>query len=404
MREDEFSKLLQRYLSAHEAGKDPYFDADEIDMLLDHFEDTENFTYYKGVLNAGLKLYPLDADLKIRECKYYLYKDDHSKALLLADNILENNNIELDLVRLECYCGLNRYNDVVRYVSDLTENHCEYLQEIYESTAQMLDDYEMTGDALDFINHGLILFPGNFILRNELCYVWETEGEYEKAIKLCNELIDESPYSYDLWFMLGRLHLMSANYDKAIDAFDFALACDDSDPELKMLKAYCLTMNENYLKAIEIYNEIAENKDFTYRVKPLMADCYICLEEYETAYNLFEEAEKISPDELDITSLINFIRCCLETDREQEAFRLMVKAVNQFPENIRVLSLLALSYLDKGNEEMALSITNRILKQLDMAGNNIFFPDIHHKPIKPEKYIPIKDLTKEYLNNKDNNN
>ena len=33
---------------------------------------------------------------------------------------------------------------------------------------------------------------------------------------------------------------MVGDYEKAIEAFDFALTCDDSDTELKILKAYCL--------------------------------------------------------------------------------------------------------------------------------------------------------------------
>ena len=33
MKKDDISRLLQRYLSAREMGKEPYFDADEVDEL-----------------------------------------------------------------------------------------------------------------------------------------------------------------------------------------------------------------------------------------------------------------------------------------------------------------------------------------------------------------------------------
>ena len=59
-------------------------------------------------------------------------------------------------------------------------------------------------------------------------------------------MIDKNPYSNDYWFTLGRLYSISGDYEKAIEAFDFALTCDDSNEELKILKAYCLYMNENY--------------------------------------------------------------------------------------------------------------------------------------------------------------
>ena len=38
MKKDDISRLLQHYLSAKEEGKEPYFDADQIDEMLDSFE------------------------------------------------------------------------------------------------------------------------------------------------------------------------------------------------------------------------------------------------------------------------------------------------------------------------------------------------------------------------------
>jgi len=403
MKESEISKLLQRYLKAEEEGVEPYFDVDEIDCLLDNFEETETYTHYKGVLTLGMKLYPLNTEFKVRECKYHLFMENYDKASSLANSLGLTNNPDLDLVRLECFCEKNQYKEIIRYVKDLTDNQCGYLQDIYESVSQMLCDYDMVEEAEDFIKRGLSLFPKSYILRDEICFIMETEGEYERAIKLCSELIDENPYSYDLWYLLGRLYSMTANYEKAIEAFDFALTCDDSDSELKILKAYCLFMNENYLKAIDLYNEIVTDKEIGNRINSLLASCYIKLDDFEKAYELLKDIIVQETESIDATTLVNFIHCCMKTDHEQEAFQMLLKAVNLFPENIRVLALLALSYLDRGNEEMALTITNRIIKQLDIISQEHDFLDT--SPLtKQEKYIPIKDLTKEYLSNRDNNN
>ena len=55
---DDISRLLQRYLSAREMGKEPYFDADEVDELLGSFEESDNYDYFDEVLALGLKLHP----------------------------------------------------------------------------------------------------------------------------------------------------------------------------------------------------------------------------------------------------------------------------------------------------------------------------------------------------------
>lgn len=58
MKKDDISRLLQHYLSAKEEGKEPYFDADQIDEMLDSFEDSNDYTYFDEVLALGLKLHP----------------------------------------------------------------------------------------------------------------------------------------------------------------------------------------------------------------------------------------------------------------------------------------------------------------------------------------------------------
>lgn len=69
MRKDDISRLLARYLSMQEEGKDVYFDADEIEDLLDSFEDSDDYTLYDGVLALGIKLHPDHPGLKIKQCK-----------------------------------------------------------------------------------------------------------------------------------------------------------------------------------------------------------------------------------------------------------------------------------------------------------------------------------------------
>ena len=55
MKKKDISRLLQRYLTGHQEGKDAYFDADEIDELLDSFEESDDYTYYDEVLALGLR-------------------------------------------------------------------------------------------------------------------------------------------------------------------------------------------------------------------------------------------------------------------------------------------------------------------------------------------------------------
>lgn len=249
---------------------------------------------------------------------------------------------------MECYCSLNQYPKVLEITEELITRDCDYLEEVFEYISPILNDLDMNKEARDFVDRGLALFPDNLILKNELCYILETEGDIPRAIELCNELIDKNPFSYEYWFTLGRLHSMVGDYEKAIEAFDFALTCDDSDTELKILKAYCLYMNESYEKAIEEYQEIEGDEEVMRRISPLMAECYMKLEQYEKAYQLLSTIINDPDMEDGPTNYINYIRCCTETERDNEASIMLFKAAQLYPNNVRLLSLLALCLLDSG--------------------------------------------------------
>lgn len=406
MRNKHISKLLRRYLDAVEEGREPYFDADEIDCLLDGFEEADDFTHYGKLLSLGMKLHPMNDSLKVRKCKFHLYGEEYNEALTLLDTLVDNNDEELDMIRLECYCALGEYTRLLEHLDTLQDNDCEYLQDLYEYMAPLFTDMDMYERAYAFIDRGLSLFPDSLLLKEELCFVYEMKGHYGKAIQLCNELIDQEPYSPDLWAILGRLYSLSGQFEKAIDSFDFAITCsDEPDIEIKILKAYCLFMNESYQKAIDVYMEVAVDEESIDRIKPLMAECYMRLEDFDEAYYLLKDIINKKKENMEATSYINFVRCCVETDREKEASVMLKNAASIFPDNVRVLSLLALSYLEKNDDKMVISIINRIFKQMDQLAEISDLPEIRFRmKQEQQRYVPIKDLARDYLNNKDNNN
>lgn len=365
MKKEDISRLLQRYLSAKEEGKEPYFDADQIEELLDSFEDSDDYTYYDEVLALGLKLHPGNTELQIRLCQQYVYNEDYDSALTLIDNIAETDSQDLDILRLECYGARGQYDKVIKYTEKLVASQCDYLETIFEYVVPFLTDLGMHKEAREYVDRGLKMFPDNYALKDELCYILEAEGDLQTAIRICNELIDKNPYSYDHWYTMGRLCSMTGDYDKAIDAFDFALTCDDFDNEIYLLKAYCLYMNESYEKALEVYAEVIDDEGLVSRIKPLMAECYIKLGRYEEGYRILKEQLEDDSKEKEVFIYINLIRCCKELEREEEALEILYQAAAAYPDNIRILSLLAMSYIENGREEMAFDTLDRLFDLLE---------------------------------------
>ncbi len=368
MKKDKISRLLRHYLSAKEEGKEPYFDADEIEDLLESFEESEDYTYYDEVLALGLKLHPDSTVLRIEKCRQLIYEEKYKEALSSLKNIAEKNDQDLDMLTLECYCGLGQYPKAIKLLDELIEEDVEYLEEVFEYIIPILNDLEATQEARYFVDRGLALFPNNLILKNEFCLILEAEGNISEAIKLCDELIDSNPFSYDYWYTLGRLYSTNEEYEKAIEAFDFAQTCEGTTPELRMLKAYCLYMNGSYEKALEEYDELIKqnaDKEITTQCFPLMAECCIKMEDYERAYRLLSEVIN-QPKQVNApNNFINYILCCHETGREREASNMLFKAVLLYPDNIRILSLAALTLAENGHKEESIALLDKIFKIMD---------------------------------------
>ena len=386
MKKDDISLLLQRYLDAQNEGKEIYFDADEFNELLDSFERSEEYNYYDEILALGLKLHPDSIDLQVKKCKSLVYSRKYEDALIMSSNIVDIDNVDLDFLRLESYCALNRYDSILEYIQQLTLNKCPYIEAVYEFVSSLLNDAEgLEKECCEFIDKGMTLYPNNLSIKEEYCYSLENKGKYKEAIDVCNELIDSNPYSHHYWLTLGRLHSTIADYEKAIEDFDFALTCNDSDLEIKILKAYCLYMNENYEKAFEVYSDISQNKasdeETLEKIKPLMAECMIKLGKHEQAYHILKEIfDKNKKEDIDASTYLNYIQCCAETERDREAAEKLLIASQLYPNDTSVLSILALTYLENGEDERALSTTNLILKILDELSEET--PESYKKILK----------------------
>lgn len=397
MRKDEVERLLDRYNSARKENKETYFDADQVEEILNYFEEAIDYTLYEEILALGLKLHPGNTSLLLRKAKVMLNDEEYEDALALLQTISDPGNPDLETLTIECYCMLDNYGKVIEITEKLINDNVEYLDTIFEYITPILNDEEMFKEAMDYARRGLKLFPTNILLKEELCYTLETEGDFARAIQICNELIDHNPYSFDYWFTLGRLYSFEAQYEKAIEAFDFALDCDDSEVELKILKAFCLYMNESYEKAIEVYKDIPLEGPMVERIIPLIAECYIKLAEYEKAYRLLHDLINGDKPVTEVNTYIHLIHCCVMMERNEEAFDILQKAVIKFPENIRILALLAEAYMEKGEDNTAILITNKLLSLLDHPDE---IEDEEENLLHAGQYLYIKgeiDKALEYL-------
>ena len=347
--------ILQRYFDMENSGIGVYFDADEIIELLDYFEDIEDFEHYKKVVKIGQKLHPKDEEIQIGICKACFFDNDFEKALTLIEQLSNNENTELKLLKCECFCALDRYKDLTIYLETMKTDSDEELGEIYECTALALREQYDSKNAYDFVVRGLALFPNSVRLKEELCYHLDYNGHTEKAIGVCKELIDYDPYCTDYWYILGRFYSITGAYDRAIDAFDFALVCDESDLEVKILRAFCYFMKEDFEKVVETYEDVffAEHR---YAKHPVYS-----ADSSENAYVLLKKMT----EKYDITEADNLPRNILDNmDNEMNG---LINIADCFPESLLFLLFKEMELMAAG-EQGAMNNVEQIIHNIYLNG------------------------------------
>ena len=354
--------ILQRYHDMENNGIGIYFDADEIIELLEYFEDMEDFDHFIKVVKIGQKLHPHNIDIKVQICKGYIYNNNFEKALALIKQLSDTENQDLKVMKCECFCALDRYEELLACLETIKTDLDDELEEIYEYLAHILRDRYESKNAYDFVKYGMTLFPNNVTLKEELCYHLDMHYEMEKAIEVCKELIDSNPYNIDYWYILGRLYAITEAYDKAIEAFDFALISDETDLEVKILKAFCYFMKEDFEQVIEVYTDVFPAET---NVKSAFIQSRIhSSDNSEFAYKLIKKMIK----SFDILEIDNSQRYATDNQNEDETNGLLSIA-DCFPGSLSLLLFNELILMAEGKED-AINNIEQIIQMIYRNGTN----------------------------------
>ncbi|MDR0394670.1 MAG: hypothetical protein LBH77_05885 [Tannerella sp.] len=365
------SSLLSRFFKSRKSNTNTYFDVDEIISLIDHFLNTDDISNLKAVIELGYELYPDEIGFKISLCRTFVSIGDFDSAIKLIEDIGIKKNEDIDLMRIECYCELDRYDEALALIHELTIENSDYLEDAVIQAAGMMNDPEKNQQkAYDFIMHALTMFPDSLTLKLELCFNLELQVKTEEALTLCRELIHEDPYAAEVWYMQGRIYSLCSDFEKAVDSLDFALTClyedEDLEYEIKLMKAYCLYRNESYEKAISTYEELTSYDDFVdSEVEPYLAECYMNMKEYEAAYDILKRIIGYKDLENELSVYGNFIYCCVETERRKEAIDILNEALNRFSTGI--LEYLSTLNIEKKQPPQAYIRNENVLRTSDLA-------------------------------------
>jgi tetratricopeptide (TPR) repeat protein len=337
---DDLEQLLERYLASRLSGKDAYFDVDEIIALVNYFFEDEDYDNVNNLYRLGLELHPNDIDFEIGLYEAIVRNGDYETSLKGLEHIPSGLRVETDVLKIESLLGLLRYDDAMALFEEIRAANVPHIEELYSSVACMhneVQQYYLKGS--EFIEKALQVYPDNFELKLERGLNCELLGKLKEALEQSKELVDIDPFSAEAWYLLGRVYFDVFNYEKSLEAFDFALSAGSDDPtlliEIKAHKASILYKTGSYEESIALFDEMLS----TQLVDPddvnaFVAKSYMKLGDFEKAFELLSPFYENDEDDCNESVYGDLVYCCIETGRREYALEVLCEGLKKFPHSI----------------------------------------------------------------------
>lgn len=324
---DNIQELLKQYERLRRGQGNSFLEEEAFEKIILYFEDREEIPKALEAADRAVEQYPYSANLLIRKADVLLACRRYNDALEVLDraSLFDSGDINIYILRTDAYLALDMQERAAQQLQealDLFEGE-ERLELLFE-LSDVYDDYEEFEKVFDCLKMILELDPNNEEALYKICFWTDFTGRNEESIRLHLKIIDDYPYNELAWFNLAAAYQGLKLYEKAIDAYQYALAID-------------------------------EKFDYAYRN---MGDAFIRLRKYREAIEALEKVTELAKPELVIYEAIGHCYDRLRNFAQARFYYRKASHLNQ--EDSKLYYKIACTYFNEGQWESC-------IKQLDMA-------------------------------------
>jgi tetratricopeptide (TPR) repeat protein len=227
---DEMKELLIQY-NNFKAGKQfSFIEEESFQRLIDYFDENDKLSSALEAVNFAIDQFPYSSSLYIRKADILIATQNYYEGLSYLEKaeVLDSKDINLYILKTDAYLALDFQEKAAALLEEAIvafdgEDKIELLFEL----ADVYDDYEDFEKVFDCLQLILKQAPSNEEALYKICFWADYTGKNEESIKIHEQIIDEDPYSHLAWFNLGTAFQGLKLYEKAIDAYLYAIAIDE---------------------------------------------------------------------------------------------------------------------------------------------------------------------------------
>jgi tetratricopeptide (TPR) repeat protein len=316
---EQLQELLRQFDNLRNGRSDSFMDEDSFEKLIDHFQEKDELARAMEAANLGSLQYPYSAMLLIKQADILLATRRYRDALNVLEqaSLLDSGDINLYILKTDAYLALDQQEKAVSLLTKALElfEGQERIDLLFE-LADVYDDYEEFDKVFDCLKMILDEDRNNEEALYKICFWTDFTGRNEESIKLHQQIIDDYPYNELAWFNLAAAYQGIKLYEKAIDAYKYAIVIDEKFDYAYRNMGDAYIRLKNYKEAIEVLEkviELAKPEDVIFEA---IGHCYDKLKNYAQARFYYRKASHLRQED---SKLFYKIACTYFNEEQWES-------------------------------------------------------------------------------------
>lgn len=306
---ESLKELLKHYEDLRSGKGGMFLEEESFEKIIDWFDDQEELSKALEAAEMSIEYFPFSSSLLLRKADLLLASRKYHEALQILEKaeLLDANDVNLYILKTDAYLALDMQPKAVALLEEAIalfegEEKIELLFEL----ADVYDDYEEFDKVFDCLLLVLQTDPVNEEALYKICFWTDFTGRNEESIRLHMSIIDDHPYNELAWFNLGAAYQGVKLYEKAIDAYQYALVIDEKfDYAYRNIGDAYIRLRK-YREAIEALEKVLELSKPEEVIYEAIGHCYDRLRNYAQARFHYRKASHLNPED---SKLIYKIAC-----------------------------------------------------------------------------------------------
>jgi tetratricopeptide (TPR) repeat protein len=297
---DELKELLLQYNNLKSGNAHSYLEEESFERIIDYFDDKEKLQDALEATSYAIQQFPYSSNLLLRKADFLIALKKYTNALFVLEQaeVLDGKDTNLYILKTDAYLALDQQEKAASILEAAIDDfEGEEKIDLLFELADVYDDYENFEKVFDCLKIILQQDPTNEEALYKICFWTDFTGRNEEGIKLHQQIIDEHPFSELAWFNLAAAYQGIKLYEKAIDAYQYAIAIDEKfDYAFRNMGDAYIRLRK-YKEAIEVLEKVLELSRPEDVIYEAIGHCYDKLGNYAQSRFNYKKASHLNNED-----------------------------------------------------------------------------------------------------------